>query len=219
MWDGSPLLPPQAPSSGPTPLEHPQRTAAPAQPGPLRPPPAGQHLGNILLHPAHLSQGKLRHTESCSFPKGRQLWAGSCPDASFPPAANSLRPVPAGSGVGAAAEQGFPALCSPPAPSAHSRHVISCSFFALPIISAPGSAHGGALLPVSRFSHLCWPRARASGSHFPPGPPSSWSRQHGTALSARFGSHLPWTRLQPHTGEGEAASDAWVVPLHTPFSF
>lgn len=69
--------------------------------------------------------------------------------------------------MGAAVEQGFPALCSPPAPSAHGRHVISCSFFAPPIISAPGSAHGGALPPVSRFSHLRWPRARTPGNHFP----------------------------------------------------
>lgn len=81
--------------------------------------------------------------------------------------------------MGAAAERGFPALCSAPAPSAHGRHVISCSFFAPPIISAPGSAHGGALPPVSHFSHLRWPCTRASQSHFP------------VALPGHFGATFP----------------------------
>lgn len=97
--------------------------------------------------------------------------AGGCllPPRSLP---RPLRPVWAGSGVGAALEQGFPALCSPPAPRAHGRHVISCSFFAPLIISAP----------VRHTARPCRPS------------PTSTRPQGGDSSAGRFGSPQPWQR-------------------------
>lgn len=100
--------------------------------------------------------------------------------------------------MGAAAEQGFPTLCSPPAPSAHGRHVISCSFFAPLIISALGSVHGGALPPVSRFSTS----AQAPGSHFPhdlPAPGAGGAAQPSRGVS---GATFPRRGSGQHRGRG-----------------
>lgn len=97
--------------------------------------------------------------------------AGGCllPPGSLP---RQLRPVRAGSGVGAAAAQGFPTLCSPPAPRAHSRHVISCSFFAPLIISAP----------VRHTARPCHPS------------PTSTRPQGADSSAGRFGSPQPRQR-------------------------
>lgn len=109
--------------------------------------------------------------------------AGGCllPPRSLP---RPLRPVRAGSGVGAALEQGFPALCSPPAPRAHGRHVISCSFFAPLIISAP----------VRRTARPCRPS------------PTSSRPQGGDPSAGRFRSPQPWQRGGRQQHAGRAAS-------------
>lgn len=94
----------QANTSGAS-LEH--SSPSTEQPSPPRPPLAGQHLGTILLHTAHLSRGKLRHAEPSSFSEGHVGSCGPAPalTAPFPrsqrsPSRASRKPGGSGSRAG-----------------------------------------------------------------------------------------------------------------------
>lgn len=186
MHHGSPFLPLQAPAS----IQHLWSIPRAQQPGPPRPLPA-QQLGTILLHPAHV----LRETEAQGAFQLSQRWAAPgwlLPCCSLPPAA-----CPCQQEAGwERQEQGFPALCSAPAPSAHGPHVTSCSFFAPPTISAPASAHAAALPTSSCFSHL----HRTSGA-IPPRPPRSQSRQ---LLPGVLGAAFPGHSSSHTLGKGSS---------------
>lgn len=159
--DGSPLLPPQASSSRPTPPEHPQSTAAwSSKASPSRPTPWD--------HPAAPSPSWQRETEAR---RAFQL-AQSCG------AAAAWVPCQQEAG-GSSSGAGLPCALFSAAPCAHSPHVISCSFFAPPMVSAAGSVHGRALPPLG----LTRGHAGARSS------PSGWQSM---ALPGRFGNHHPW---------------------------
>lgn len=159
MHHGSPLLPPTAPAS----IQHLWSIPRAQQPDPLRPP---QHTNN-RGHPGVPSTAQPRETEDQGSLQLSQRWAATgwlLAWRSLPPAA-----CPCQQEAGwERQEQGFPALCSAPAPSTHGPHVTSCSFFAPPIISALGSAHGAAL-PTPHASPT-------STGAIPPRAPSSQSR-------------------------------------------
>lgn len=175
--DGSPLLPPQASSSRPTPPEHPQSTEAwSSKASPSRPTPWD--------HPAAPSPSWQRETEAR---RAFQL-AQSCG------AAAAWVPCQQEAG-GSSSGAGLPCALFSAAPRAHSPHVISCSFFAPPMVSAAGSVHGRALPPLG----LTRGHAGARSS------PSGWQSM---ALPGRFGNHHPWAVAAATQGQGEAVGCA-----------
>lgn len=179
MCHRSPLLQPQAPAS----IQHLWSIPRAQQPGPPTPT-AGKQ-------PAAPSTPQPREMEAHGALQLSQRWAGSCPAAPFPQQRVRASRKRAGSGRSRASLRFVL-----PQPRAHTApHVISCSFFAPPIISAQGSAHAAALPTSSCFSHL--PRTPAVI------PPRLSQLPEPAALAWRFGSCFPWTWLQPHAGKGE----------------